>query len=143
MDGLKTIIAGSAITNAIFALLWGLGRWLATIINVSKCESDNSCFHCETALTHLETIRETNVVQLERLKDLQVKHHGPQTIPLPPLVMRVLKKFRKIREMVNSEPNLFVNSKDKPMSSNSFGSVKLSQSCTENVPVSTTFGRVT
>ena len=67
----KTIVAGSAISNAIFAMLYALGRWLATRLRSSKCEGHSGCLDCETQLTELQTIRETNMVQLEKLRELQ------------------------------------------------------------------------
>ena len=68
---LKTIVAGSAITNAIFAMLWGIGKWLSTRLRSSKCQGHSGCLDCETQLTELQTIRETNEVQLEKLRELQ------------------------------------------------------------------------
>ena len=67
----KTIVAGSAISNAIFAMLYALGRWLATRLRSSKCEGHSGCLDCETQLTELQTIRNTNQLQLEKLRDLQ------------------------------------------------------------------------
>jgi len=68
---LKTIVAGSAITNAIFGLLYALGKWLSTRLRSSKCQGHSGCLDCETQLTELQTIREVNQVQLEKLRELQ------------------------------------------------------------------------
>ena len=70
-ENIKTIIAGSAITNGIFALLWGIGKWLSTRLRSSKCEGHSGCLDCESQLTTLQTIRDTNQIQLEKLRDLQ------------------------------------------------------------------------
>ena len=70
MTELSAVIQGSAIVNGIFALLWGIGKFLSKRLEDSKCSSSNFCFTCESNLKHLKTIRETNEVQLEHLKDL-------------------------------------------------------------------------
>ena len=70
-DSIQTIIAGSAISNAIFGIIYAIGKWLSTRLRSSKCEGHSGCLECETQLTELQTIRETNQVQLEKLRDLQ------------------------------------------------------------------------
>lgn len=70
MTVLSSVIQGSAIVNSIFALLYGIGKWISSRLQDSKCKSNNSCFQCESNLTHLQTIRQTNDLQLVQLENL-------------------------------------------------------------------------
>ena len=70
-ENIKTIIAGSAISNAIFGILYAIGKWLSIRLRSSKCEGHSGCLECESQLTELKTIRMTNEIQLEKLRDLQ------------------------------------------------------------------------
>ena len=70
MTELTTVIQGSAIINSVFAMLYAIGKWLASRLQDSKCKSTNACFQCESNLTHLKTIRQTNDLQLEQLRAL-------------------------------------------------------------------------
>ena len=54
------------------------------------------------------------------IKFKTVKSMGPQKIPLGP-ALRIIKKWKKVRELVNNEGNLFLTSKKKAFTSNSFG----------------------
>ena len=73
---LNTVMQGSAIINSVFALLYALGKWLASRLQDSRCKSDNPCFQCESNLTHLKTIRQTNDLQLEQLRILAKQIKG-------------------------------------------------------------------
>ena len=70
MSELSTVMQGSAIVNGVFAILYAVGRWIASRLQDSKCQSHNSCFQCESNLSHLQTIRETNQEQLGHLSEL-------------------------------------------------------------------------
>ena len=70
---LNAVIQGGAIVNGIFAIIYALGTWLASRLQDSKCKSDNSCFTCESNLSHLKTIRETNDIQIEQLKNVIIE----------------------------------------------------------------------
>ena len=67
---LTAVIKGSAIINSVFAIIYALGKWLASRLQDSKCKSDNNCFQCESSLSHLKTIRETNDLQLEQIRNV-------------------------------------------------------------------------
>lgn len=49
-----------------------------------------------------------------------VKSMGPQKIPLGP-ALKIIKKWRKVRQLINNEGNLFITSKKKAFTNNSFG----------------------
>ena len=58
------------------------------------------------------------VFNIEKFKN--VKSLGPQKVPLGP-ALRIIKKWRAVRELINGDPNLFLTTKQKPFTSNSFG----------------------
>ena len=68
---LSKVVQGGAIVNGIFAILYAVGKWLATRLEDSKCQSDTGCFKCTSQLSHLKTIRATNETQLKHLVELQ------------------------------------------------------------------------
>ena len=70
MSDLQTVMQGSVIINSIFAVLYGIGKFIASRLQDSKCKSNNTCFQCESNLTHLQTIRQTNDLQLEEIRNL-------------------------------------------------------------------------